>query len=123
MTGFVAVIATALVMVAGMAFDGGAILNAHATARRVAAEAGRAGAQQVDIDHLRATGEVRLDPGAAESAARSFLAAAGVDGSALVDGAEISVTVTVRHDLLILPGADRIVTAVQSATAIDGEEP
>lgn len=120
MTGFVAVIATALVMVAGMAYDGGAVLNTHAAARRDAAEAARAGAQQVDIDHLRATGELRLDPAAAAAAATDFLEAAGVTGSAQVDGAEITVTVTVHHDLLILPGADRTITAVQSATATDG---
>jgi Flp pilus assembly protein TadG len=123
MTGFVAVIATALVMVAGMAYDGGALLNSHATARRAAAEAARAGAQQVDIGHLRTTGEIRLERDAAETAATAFLDAAGVDGTAQVDGAEITVTATIRHDLVILPGADRTVTAVQSATAIDGGQP
>lgn len=123
MTGFVAVIATALVMVAGMAYDGGAILNTHATARRAAAEAARVGAQQVDIDHLRATGEIRLDPDAAEAAANAFLDAAGIEGTAQVDGAEITVTATIRHDLLILPGADRTITGVQSATATDGDQP
>jgi Flp pilus assembly protein TadG len=123
MTGFVAVIATALVMVAGMAYDGGAILNTHATARRAAAEAARAGAQQVDIDHLRATGELRLDPVAAEDAAEAFLDAAGIDGTAVVEGTEITVTATIRHELRILPGADRTITAVQSATATEGDQP
>jgi Flp pilus assembly protein TadG len=117
MTGFVAVIATALVMVAGMAYDGGAILNTHATARRTAAEAARAGAQEVDIDHLRATGELRLDPDAAVAAATEFLDAAGVAGTAQVDGTEITVTVTIHHDLRILPGADRTIVVTQSATA------
>lgn len=123
MTAFAAVIATALVMVAGMAYDGGAILTVHATARRDAAEAARAGAQQLDIDHLRATGELRLDPGDAVAAAEAYLLAAGATGTATVDGPEITVTVTARHDLLILPGPDRIVTAVQSATATDGTAP
>jgi Flp pilus assembly protein TadG len=123
MTGFVAVVATALVMVAGMAYDGGAVLNTHATARRTAAEAARAGAQQIDVDHLRATGELRLDPEAAQAAVTEFLDAAGIAGSAEVDEAEITVTVTMRHDMVILPGADRVISAVQSATATEGDQP
>lgn len=123
MTGFVAVIATALVMVACMAYDGGAVLNTHAAARRAAAGAARAGAQQIDVEHLRATGELLLDPVAATAAATAFLDAAGIAGTAEVNGAEITVTATIHHDLLILPGADRTITAVQSATATDGEAP
>lgn len=56
-TGFVAVIATALVMVAGMAYDGGQVIHAHNAARNDAEQAARAGAQQIDITHLRQTSE------------------------------------------------------------------
>jgi hypothetical protein len=122
-TAFVAVIATALVMVAGMAYDGGAVLNAHAAARRDAAQAARAGAQQIDTDHLRATGEVRLDPAAAEAAALDYLELAGTQGAATVEEASITVTVTRTLDLTILPGPDRTITASQRATATDGSDP
>lgn len=60
---FVAVIAVALVMVAGMAYDGGQIVAAQATARDLAAGAARAGAQEVDMDRLRGTGDAVLDAG------------------------------------------------------------
>lgn len=56
-TAFVAVVATALVLVAGMAYDGGQVITAHNTARNDAARAARAGAQQIDLDHLRLTSE------------------------------------------------------------------
>jgi len=47
MTAFVAVAAVALVMVAGMAYDGGQVVSATAQARSDAAKAARAGAQEV----------------------------------------------------------------------------
>ena len=43
-TGFVAVVAFALVMVAGMAYDGGQVIHAHNAARNDAEQAARAGA-------------------------------------------------------------------------------
>jgi Flp pilus assembly protein TadG len=122
-TAFVAVIATALVMVAGMAYDGGEVLNTHAAARRDASQAARAGAQQLDTDHLRATGEVLLDPTAAQDAALDYLELAGATGTAVVDGASITVTVTRTYDLHILPGPTRTITATQTATATDGTDP
>lgn len=67
MTGFVAIVAAiALVMVAGMAYDGGQVIKAHGAARNYAHQAARAGAQEIDLGHLRLTGEPRLDPSAAE---------------------------------------------------------
>ena len=46
-TAFVAVVAAALVMVAGMAYDGGQVIAAHSAARSDAERAARAGAQQI----------------------------------------------------------------------------
>lgn len=122
-TAFVAVIATALVMVAGMAYDGGSVLTNHAAARRDAAQAARAGAQEIDVDHLRATGEILLDPAAAEAAALHYLELAGATGTAAVNGSSVTVRVTRTYDLRILPGADRTITASQTATATDGTTP
>jgi hypothetical protein len=122
-TAFVAVVATALVLVAGMAYDGGQVIAAHTAARNDAARAARAGAQQIDLDHLRATNEPRLDTTAAETAAVDFLERAGVTGSAAASGASITVTVTVVQPMLILPGADRTITVNETATAVDEEQP
>lgn len=115
---FVAVIAIALVMVAGMAYDGGQIVAAQASARDLAAGAARAGAQEVDLDQLRATGVAILDPERAAAAAAAFLAQAGYSGTSTVDGAAITVTVRVHQAMRILPVADRIVTATDTATAL-----
>jgi len=122
-TGFVAVIATALVMVAGMAYDGGQIIHAHNAARNDAEQAARAGAQQIDITHLRQTSEPRLDPGEAQAAALDYLTQVGATGTASVDGADITVTVTRTQPLHILPGQDRTITVTETASAVEEAAP
>ena len=122
-TGFVAVVAFALVMVAGMAYDGGQVIHAHSAARNDAEQAARAGAQQIDITHLRQTNEPRLDPAEAESAALDYLAQVGATGTVVVDDADITVTVTRIQSLHILPGADRTITVVETASAVEEAEP
>jgi hypothetical protein len=119
-TAFVTVVAVALVLVAGMAYDGGEIIAAQARARGTANGAARAGAQQIDITHLRSTGEAVLDPAAAAASAEEYLARTGIPGDAVVVGADITVTVTLRQPLRILPGRDRIVTVTETATAVTG---
>jgi hypothetical protein len=118
-TAFVAIVAVALVMVAGMAYDGGQVLAAHAAARSDAAKGARAGAQEIDLVALRQTGETTLDPAAAEAAALAFLEEAGAVGIATIDGSTITVTVTVVQPMHILPLPDRTVVATEEASAVD----
>ncbi len=118
---FVAVVAVGLVMVAGMAYDGGQIVAAQATARDLAGSAARAGAQEVDLDRLRSTGDATLDPDRATAAAQAFLAQAGFTGTMRVSGPSITVTVSVRQPMRILPVPDRTVTATDTATALNEE--
>lgn len=122
-TGFVAVIATALVMVAGMAYDGGQVIHAHNAARNDAEQAARAGAQQIDITHLRQTSEPRLDPAEAEAAALDYLVQVGATGTASVEGSDITVTVTRTQPLHILPGQDRTITVTETASAVEEAAP
>ena len=122
-TAFVAVVATALVLVAGMAYDGGQVIAAHNAARNDAERAARAGAQQIDLDHLRATNEPRLDPVAAEAAAVAYLQRSGATGTATVTDASITVTVTRVQPMRILPGADRTIVVRETATAVDEAQP
>ena len=122
-TAFVAIIATALVMVAGMAYDGGQVIHAHNAARNDAEQAARAGSQKIDLDHLRQTNEPRLDATEAEAAAIDYLARVGATGTAVVNGADITVTVTRTQPLRILPGADRIITVTETAAAVRGDDP
>lgn len=123
LTAFVAVVAFALVMVAGMAYDGGRVITTHSAARNDAAQAARAGAQRIDLTHLRSANEPRLDPAEAEAAALAYLAETGATGTVSVDGASITVTVTRTQPLLILPGADRTIVVRETATALDEAHP
>jgi len=115
---FVAVVAIGLVMVAGMAYDGGRIVAAQAMARDLASSAARAGAQEIDLDVLRSTGEAVLDPEGAKSSAAAFLAESGHTGRMWVTGSSITVAVTIRQPMRILPVGDRTVTATDTATAL-----
>lgn len=114
----VAVVALGLVMVAGLAYDGGQIIAAQATARDLASNAARAGAQEIDLNELRATGTAVLDPPRAAAAAEGYLARTGHTGRMVVEGAEITVSVDVHQPMRILPLPTRTVTAVHTATAL-----
>ena len=118
----VAVVALGLVMIAGLAYDGGQIVAAQGTARDIAANAARAGAQEVDLDELRATGIAQLDSEAAAAAAATYLADTGHEGTVDVAGPTVTVTVRVIQPMTILPLPDRTVAATDSATAVTGPE-
>lgn len=118
-TVFVAVVATALVMVAGMAYDGGQIITHHGQARSHAQKAARAGAQHIDRDALRATGATTLNATAASAAAHDYLATVGVTGTVEVTDATVTVTVTLVTPMRILPINDRTITVTHAATATD----
>jgi Flp pilus assembly protein TadG len=119
LSAFVAVVAFALVMVAGMVYDGGQVVATLATARDLASSAARAGAQEVDVDSARSGDGPLLDPDRASAAAEAFLAATGHTGTTRVDGATITVTVSLRQPMRILPVGARTVTATDTATAFD----
>lgn len=118
----VAVVALGLVMVAGLAYDGGQIVAAQGTARDIAANAARAGAQEIDLDEVRATGTATLDPDRATQAAEAYLSATGHQGTVTVTESTITVTARIVQPMHILPLPDRVVTATDSATAVTGPE-
>lgn len=120
---FVAVIALAMLMAAGLAIDGGRKINTLREASDLADNAARAGAQAVDLDTLRTTGELRLHPHRAEQAAGDYLAAFDLTARAVtVSGDTIAVTVDLSVDPVLLPTGPITVTATETATAIT-EEP
>ena len=121
MSAFVVVLVVALLLLAGLVVDGGRAVNARALALDDAEQAARAGANQVDLAHLRQTGQVRLDRGEAERAARAFLVARGYDGGSVQvapDGNSVTVEVSdhVRTVLLSLALVDDF-TVEGTATA------
>ena len=85
---FVAVLAVAIVAVAGLAYDGGQIIRATAEARDVAGAAARAGGQQLATADVHA-GRAWLDEAAAEHAASQYLTATGTVGEVTVTDTDV----------------------------------
>lgn len=81
---FVLVVAVGLLLMAGLVVDGGAKLRAIQRADALAAQAARAGGQQLATDELMAAGTPRVERSAAVRAAHAHLRALGVDGSVTV---------------------------------------
>lgn len=98
-TGFVVVIATLFLALAGLAVDGARIVAAKMTAADHAENAARAGAQEVDA--LR-DGGFALDPAGAVNAASAYLASVGASGDVFVTAGRVTVTVTVVVDTTLL---------------------
>lgn len=71
---FAVCVVAVLMLLAGLCIDGGRVLNARATLTDVCEQAARAGAQEVLTEGLRGSFDVVLDPGAARTAARAYLA-------------------------------------------------
>lgn len=119
LTLMLAVLAVALLALAGLVIDGGRKLNQSASAYAIAQEAARAGAGMVDRSAAYRSGTFRVDQGQALAAARAYLASAGYRGSVSADGTEkIKVTVTVTGKTLVLSliGIDTM-TSTGSAVA------
>jgi Flp pilus assembly protein TadG len=101
-TAFVVIMTSALLAMAGLVIDGGYALAAHRRAFNEAEAAARAGAQAVDLDTLRATGDVVLDAAEAERRALEYLAALDRSGSVEVDRDVVRVHLSFEHGLVLL---------------------
>jgi len=120
---FLAVIAVALLMAAGLAVDGGRKVAALREVSHVADNAARAGAQAINPDSLRSGGEIRLDPEQAAAAAAAYLASVGHTGDVTVEADRVTVTVTLTIQPRLLPTGPMTVTATETATAVTEEPP
>jgi hypothetical protein len=78
----------------GLAVDLTGQVHAQQHARTVAAQAARAGGQELNAPRAVRGLEVRANPRAAAQAARAYLAASDVDGSVSVQGAGTRLVVT-----------------------------
>ena len=84
---FVVLMVGTLMLVIGLSVDGAAAMAASGKALDEASSAARLAAQQIDVDRLRRTGEVVLDPAAAVAAGRRFIAATGDSATVVVNDA------------------------------------
>jgi Flp pilus assembly protein TadG len=119
---FLAVIALALLMAAGLAIDGGRKINALSEASHIADNAARAGAQAVDLDTLRTTGDLQLIPSEATDRVEEYLTTLGYTATNVtVNGATVTVTIDITVDPVLLPTGSMTVSATETATAITQE--
>ncbi len=101
-TAFVVGFMLALLLVAGLVFDGGNVLTARRRAANVAESAARAGAQALDVGAQRSSGSTRLAAGAAVADAEKYLTTAGYQGSASIQGNDVLVEVTITQRTFLL---------------------
>jgi Flp pilus assembly protein TadG len=120
-TAFIAIVAVALIMVAGMAYDGGQFLRAYLEASDLAEAAARAGAESTGPADLF-SGDISLDPAAAQANVAEFMAAAGHPGAATTTATAESVTVivTLEQSAYILPIGSRSISATATAEPARG---
>jgi hypothetical protein len=120
-TAFTLVLVLAVIAFAGLVLDGGLAVSAKVQSISTAQSAARAGADQLDLQALRATGQLRLDPARAQATARDWLARAGATGTVTATTDTVTVTVTARSrtQLLHLIGVvDIPVTGTAAAQAV-----
>jgi Flp pilus assembly protein TadG len=91
-------------LLTGYIYDGGNVREAQQLAYRTAEKAARLAADQLSTASLRSDGDVAVDPAAAQQAGAAYLQAAGFDGSVLVDGGMVTVTVVDTVDMKVLSG-------------------
>jgi HD superfamily phosphodiesterase len=119
---FVAIIAVAVVLVAGLVHDGGRLLTARRQADDIAGNAARVGAQELDEHRLR-QGDAVVDPVAASQAVADYLATTPATGSARIAADVVSVDVEVRvaPGLLGIAGIGvQTIAATRRARAVRG---
>ena len=99
---FLAVLVPGLLLIIGLAVDGGAKVAATQRANAIADEAARAGGQALDIS-AALTGQVQVNPAAAVAAAQDYLDRNDVQGAVtVVDGDTLQVTTTITQPTTFL---------------------
>jgi hypothetical protein len=101
-TVFVVTMTMALLLLAGLVVDGGAVLAARRQAIDVAEQAALAGAQGIRVADVRTGLAPALDPALAAAAAEAYLEQVGRDGDVRVVGNDVEVTVSIERPMLIL---------------------
>jgi len=122
--GFVAVwtiaISVSIGAVMGFTLDAGRVLRARSDAFGTAAAAARFGASRIDERVAVAEGRTALDEAAARAAALEYVEEKGYEGSVVVNGLEVTVTVTGDVDPLMagVPNLNIDVTATAEAIQV-----
>lgn len=121
-TVFVVGVLLSLIVMGGLVFDGGALIAGHREADAEAEGAARAAAEQVSIAALR-SGQLRLNPTRATTAAETYLRRYGHTATVTVNQDTVTVTVTYRVEMQVLDLVgitSKSVTGTGKATAVEG---
>lgn len=95
--------AAVLMVGAGLVVDGGLALNKRSQLTDDAEQAARSGANAIDVDTLRGTGVLAVDPDKATAVATDFLSQRGYTNiSVVVNGNEVSTSAEASVDTAIL---------------------
>ncbi len=117
-----AVFGIGIFLLVGLVLMQGQSLGSLSRTREAADNAARAGAQQIDTDHLLGTGEVRIDRVLATQAVNEY--AANLPSVQVTSVEVVGPTITVTVAETITPigaiGRTRTFTATESATALQG---
>jgi Flp pilus assembly protein TadG len=122
---YMALLATGMLMMAGLVIDGGAAIATRQKAASLAEQAARAGADALSPASLRGAepGQLVADPVAAAAAARRILAVGGATGTVAVNGGTVTVTAHVPRRAMVLSAvgvSDISQSATASATVLHG---
>ncbi|MBE1533722.1 TadE/TadG family type IV pilus assembly protein [Actinomadura algeriensis] len=116
-------------LLAGLLVDGGLAIHARQRAADMAEQAARAGANEIDLDALRASGDPVVDPGRARAAACDLLSAygdevTGANCEASTEAVTVTVQIRVRPQFLaIFPGfGEFTMTSDATARPVTGED-
>lgn len=92
----------AMLLLVGIAVDFGGQVHAQQTARDVAAQAARAGGQQINASQaIRGQGVV-AQPREAHAAATAYLQGSGLEGTVTVEGTQVVVTTSAPYQTKFL---------------------
>ncbi|MEY9859753.1 Flp pilus assembly protein TadG [Catenulispora sp. GAS73] len=125
LTLFTTIVLGMLMLFAAVSLDFGAALDAKVRALHAASEAGRMGAQQLDIAALH-NGQIHvLNPNQAKAAAERFLASSGATGTVTATANSVTVHATVRQHTWILPivGIDTIAMTADATASPESAAP
>ena len=124
-TAFVVILMTALLACAGLSLDLGLALSSKLQLLDIAQGAARVGAEQIDLTALRETGQLRIAPATARSAAGAWLARTGHTGTITATAQTVTVIVdgAYRTQLLRIVGVSTVhLTATATAAPTRGPD-
>ncbi|MCC6497180.1 MAG: pilus assembly protein [Propionibacteriaceae bacterium] len=120
-TVWVVLVAAALTTIVGLAVDLSGRVTTLRLASDVAAQAARAAGQQLDADTYTDTGSLEIATARAKRAAIAYTQAAGMTGTARIDGPDLVVDVTASYEPVFLSAigiGTQQVTATASVRAV-----